>query len=418
MEGKLASRAWPFGRYLLAKCLIASAVAWPVMTLVLQAKGLSYFQIGLLNSFGAAVSLLFEVPMGRLADKFGQKYALTFGAACIAFGLAILALFDATPAIYLSELIVGIGLALSSGADSAWLFAEHKRLGVEDDYLKSRSSIGSITMLFSMGSNVVGPLVFSWGTSIPLWVSVVCYIAATFVWLGLHVHDTSRAIPATEERATHDAEKSRLSPRRVAGVLRNHQFFISLALASTIVVTAVSNYSAYIGPFLQSRGLPVRYLGFVLVAGKIVQWLAIRNTYRLKTSTDQARLRVIAAIGFAILLLLGLSSASSSSPWAGASVFVVVAGLSSAFFILIDEQVNLAISDKYRSTMLSVVAMFDEVSTIAVDPLIGVALDALGFSRVYLLLAATLCVLLGLAIGLASLAIRRFDRRPRPVGDK
>lgn len=417
VEGKLTSRAWPFQRYLLAKCLIASVVAWPVMTLVLQAKGLSYFQIGLLNSFGAAVSLFFEVPMGRLADRFGQKYALTFGATSVAFGLAILALFDATPAIYLSELIVGIGLALSSGADSAWLFAEHRRLGMEDDYLKSRSSIGSITMLFSVGSSVIGPLLFSWGSSIPLWVSVVCYSGAACVWSGLHVHDTSRAISTAGEKSKHVAEESRFSPRRVAAVLRKHQFFISLALASTIVVTAVSNYSTYIGPFLQTRGLPVRYLGFVLVAGKIVQWLAIRNTYRLKTSTDQARLRVLAAIGFATLLLLGLSCVGTSSPWMGASVFIIMAGLSSAFFILIDEQVNLAISDKYRSTMLSIVAMFDEVSTIAVDPLIGAALDSLGFSRTFLLLAAMLCVFLGLAIGLAALSFRRFNNTHSTVED-
>lgn len=160
---------------------------------------------------------------------------------------------------------------------------------------------------------------------------------------------------------------------------------------------------------MQSQGLPVRYLGFVLVAGKIVQWLAIRNTYRLKKSTDGARLRVIAVIGFAILLLLALSSASSSA-WVGGGAFVLMAGLSSTFFILIDEQVNLVISDKYRSTMLSVVAMFEEFSTIAIDPVIGAALDALGFSRAYLLLAALLCVAFGLAIGLAGVFVR--SQRP------
>lgn len=108
-------------------------MAWPLMTMILQAKGLSYLEIGLLNSFGAVVSLLFEVPMGRLADRFGQKYALAFGSRLIALGVSVLAVFDALPAVYLSELVIGAGLALSSGADSAWLFQEHKRLGMEDD---------------------------------------------------------------------------------------------------------------------------------------------------------------------------------------------------------------------------------------------------------------------------------------------
>ncbi|MEW6896227.1 hypothetical protein V3M69_01130 [Trueperella pyogenes] len=94
----------------------------------------------------------------------------------------------------------------------------------------------------------------------------------------------------------------------------------------------------------------------------------------------------------------------------GGGAFVLMAGLSSTFFILIDEQVNLVISDKYRSTMLSVVAMFEEFSTIAIDPVIGAALDALGFSRAYLLLAALLCVAFGLAIGLAGVFVR--SQRP------
>ncbi|MEW6910436.1 MFS transporter [Trueperella pyogenes] len=405
MRSKQGTDAHPFRRYLIAKCLIAAVVAWPVMTLVLQSKGLSYLQIGLLNSFGAAVSLILEVPMGRLADKFGQKHALAFGAAFVALGLGILALSSTTPVIYLSELIMGIGLALSSGADTAWLFAEHKRLSMEGDYLKSRSTIGSVTMLFSASSSVISPLLFSWGAGIPLWTSAVCYLAAAGTWAGLAVHAPSPSDVLDQQDAKRANKRRHTVFHRLACVFSNNSLFISLAFATTIVMTAVSNYSTYIGPFLQSQGLPVRYLGFVLVVGKIVQWLAIRNTYRLKKSTDEARLRVIAVIGFAILLLLASSSASSSA-WVGGGAFVLMAGLSSTFFILIDEQVNLVISDKYRSTMLSVVAMFEEFSTIAIDPVIGAALDALGFSRAYLLLAALLCVAFGLAIGLAGVFVR------------
>ncbi|WP_216402610.1 MFS transporter [Arcanobacterium phocae] len=411
-----SSVARPFRGYLIAKCLIASVMAWPLMTLILQAKGLSYLEIGLLNSFGAVVSLLFEVPMGRLADRFGQKYALAFGSLLIALGVSVLALFDALPAVYLSELVIGAGLALSSGADSAWLFQEHKRLGMEDDYLKSRSAVGSVTLLFSMTSSVVGPILFSWRTNLPLWMSVACYIAAAGVFLRLRLHDQLSSESSKADQSSHGAHKLGTVIRRVAGVIRNHSLFVSLALASTIVMIAVSNYSTYLGPFLEERGLEVRNLGIVLVIGKIVQWLAVRNTYRLKRSTDHERLRVLTVMGLVILFLVAVSVTMPSTPWIGAGSFVLLSGLASVFFILIDEQVNLVISDKYRTTMLSIVAMFDEAATIAVDPVIGAVLDALGFSRTYLLLSAVLSVSFCLVVALATYSTRNLSDRNDPAG--
>ena len=397
--------ARPFRRYLVAKCLISAAVAWSVMSLVWQAIGFSFLDIGLLNSFGAVVSLAFEVPMGRVADRYGQRQALTWGAVFIAVGLAILAIFDAVTAIYVSEFIVGIGLALSSGADSAWLFAEHKRLGLEDQYLDTRSAIGSKTTLFSIGASATAPVLFSWGTGIPLWVTAFLYLSAAGVWAGLVVHPREKAFDQ-------DASKAQVLPtqsvlRRSLAAIGANRLFVSLSLASMLIVTAVSNFSTYIGPFMESRGLDVRFLGAVLLAGQFARWLAIRNTFRLKRPTHQQRLRILVAVGLAILVLLAISTIFPRRPWAGAIAFVAISGLSTLFFTLLDEQVNLVISDRYRSTMLSIVAMFDEVATIAIDPLIGAMLDAVGFSRAYLLLAAIIALLFLAAMATAYAILRR-----------
>ena len=196
MKDSLLSTSKDIRRYLWARSFVSSVMAWSVMTLVLQAKGLSYFEIGVLNSFGAFISILSEVPTGRLADTFGQKYALTAGAIFTALGLSVLALADSVLLIYVSEGVTGIGLALSSGADSAWLFTEHRRLGREDEYLRTRSVIGSISMPFSIGANALAPVLLSWSTSSPVWISAVLYCLAAGIWARLAVHrrdeDSSR----------------------------------------------------------------------------------------------------------------------------------------------------------------------------------------------------------------------------------
>lgn len=61
------------------KILRSTIILWPVMTLIYLSKGLSYFEIGLLNSIGSAIIFILEVPSGFLADKYGRKRNLLLG---------------------------------------------------------------------------------------------------------------------------------------------------------------------------------------------------------------------------------------------------------------------------------------------------------------------------------------------------
>lgn len=90
-------------------------------------------------------------------------------------------------------------------------------------------------------------ILFSWRTSLPLWLSVASYIAAAGVFLRLRVHDQLSSESSKADQSTHGAHKPGTVFRRIAGVIRNHQLFVALALASTIVMIAVSNFSTYLG---------------------------------------------------------------------------------------------------------------------------------------------------------------------------
>ncbi len=45
--------------------------------MVYLSKGLSFFEIGLLNSIDSVLISTLEVPSGVLADKFGRKKSVT-----------------------------------------------------------------------------------------------------------------------------------------------------------------------------------------------------------------------------------------------------------------------------------------------------------------------------------------------------
>ena len=81
--------------------------------------------------FGLAMAL-FEFPSGYLADRMGYRRAMILASVLNAVGWSIYVRADSIPHILLAEVVLGIGISLISGTDSALLYeslVETKREG-------------------------------------------------------------------------------------------------------------------------------------------------------------------------------------------------------------------------------------------------------------------------------------------------
>ncbi len=95
----------------------------PVAYLLFRDLGMNQFQIGLIQFVFAVTMLLFEVPTGYFADRVSRKISNASGDIFLA--VAVLIYFFATGFWHavMAEVIFGIGLSLTSGADTALLKA-------------------------------------------------------------------------------------------------------------------------------------------------------------------------------------------------------------------------------------------------------------------------------------------------------
>ena len=78
-------------KYFIAYSLLKKSFPiWFVYLLFLLSKDLNYTEAILLDSFAAAMSLIFEVPSGIIADRFNRKKILIIGEMIIMLNFIIL----------------------------------------------------------------------------------------------------------------------------------------------------------------------------------------------------------------------------------------------------------------------------------------------------------------------------------------
>ena len=121
----LISRRWPSALILKYYCYQATVTFgffWPVFTIFLLDRGLTYTQIGLLSSLSAGLVVVSEIPTGYVGDRIGRRNSLLVGSvllACSLFGFIVARTFAAFAGLWV---LWGLGLAFRSGSDDAWLY--------------------------------------------------------------------------------------------------------------------------------------------------------------------------------------------------------------------------------------------------------------------------------------------------------
>ncbi len=92
----------------------------PVWVLRLTDAGHDLTTVSLFAVVNSITALLLEVPTGVLADRFGRRFSVLLSFALAAAGCSLWALPASVPVMLVGTLLSGAGVALYSGALSAW----------------------------------------------------------------------------------------------------------------------------------------------------------------------------------------------------------------------------------------------------------------------------------------------------------
>ena len=360
--------------------LNASILIWGVMTLYYAYKGLSFLQIALIQSIGSIVTIALEIPLGWVSDKYGHARILKLSAVCRVIFVLLLIISKGFIGFLAAEVFASIASAAQSGADTALFYDSLTQTGQKDKYSSIMSKIRGRQSLIRIFARLAAPVLFSLFADLPFIISAVIYLLIAFISMR-YVTPTYEEIAEKEEKKKEPREKSGFAKAwdTLKNVVLTHKVFIAYCLLSSFVLISVSNYSQYIGPFLEERGLDIKWLGVVMAMASIGDYVGTKLVDKIKDSRRSL-----------VLILLAIAI-SGFVIWGGVNNTIISAALGyfginliySPFVILLGEKLNEIIDSKHRATLLSVSNQVDEFSGIIADPIIGRMIDTLGFGNAY-----------------------------------
>ena len=423
-EGKLATTEKNILLYEWSNYINSSVLIWTILTLYYLWRGLSYFDIALVQSIGAIATAVLEIPTGWISDRCGHHIVLKIASFSRLVAIVTLTFANSFLLMVASELFFSLASASQSGAGSAFLFeATNANSGMDRKngaYALILSKMTGTQSIIRITVRLIAPVLFSINPLIPFVISIFVYFLGLLVTLEFKENDVSpnrrnKCLPEEDGFIRTRTSKLNLKEnvqtffQELIKIVKTN-IFISLCTVSAISLILVSNYSQFIAPNLTSMGFDIKFLGIVTAAASLGEFFGSRLTAKIvRTFKDSHKKSAEDSIAFSgnveflvilailsVIAILMLCAGLIPSIYVCIFTYVAINLFSTTLSILINNQMNLIAEENNRATLLSVSNQIEEIASVVSDPLIGIALDLSGFGTTYVGLGCITLVVIAL----------------------
>lgn len=340
-----------------------------IWVLYLAFRGMSLFEIGLLEGIFHITSLLFEMPTGAIADTFGRKRAIILGRiAAIASGLLLF--FGRDFFVFaLAMILSAMSFNLNSGSEDALVYDSLKKNKLEELFLKINGRRGFLLNLGCALGALIGGFISD--NHFDLLYLFVCAARAVALIVALFFEEVEAS--EKEERVT-----VLETFKRAVVILKERREVLRLSLYSALTSTLYMTVFFYSQQYYSTKGLLTSRIAIILLFGGIAAALGSLACDRL------ARLLKGSFVLFCSVLI-----ALSITAFFFGSLPVIIAGtlitefFSSALYNYLLNGVNELIPSEQRATLISFESMIYSVFMIGIFPLAGWLCDVFSMEAVF-----------------------------------
>lgn len=310
-----------------------------------QHRGVSLFEIGLLEALLHVVAVLSDVPIGVFADRFGWKISLMCGTV-LGVVYTVIALLTANPwLIAIAFAARGLQITFTNGSDSAIAYESAEWVGAADKYRAISGRLFALSLVSVGVAEMAGGVLASYNWSLVYVAFTAANVLSFFVVLWIREpRDTAAASSISEE---HPGLSKIL--RDAFQFARESQAFRTWILFSSVL----SGFVATFGFYGQAMLL---HAGWTLVAIGILMGLenAIGAVCASASDVLARRLGERQTIwGIGIMASVGLVwFAFGPGLWAGAG-YALNTAASNLEEPIVDAGLNRIVPSTQRATLLS-----------------------------------------------------------------
>ncbi|HEY2748124.1 MAG TPA: MFS transporter [Polyangia bacterium] len=381
------------------RLLSTSYLFLPVLITFFASRGLDFTHIALLNSVYALTAIVFEVPTGALADRFGRCRAMMLGSLLMAIGCIVDFNGRDFWTFALGEGLLALGMTLTSGADSAYLYDLLLSYGREHEYRRHEGSATAAKLLGAAAALVAGGFV---GRSSPAgtYAATACVCAAAAL-----VAMMMREPPIVRDD---DSDFLHGMAHSARAVVTRPPLLFAVGF-SVLIFTLLREAQNYLyQPYLNGAGVGTVGVGVILAVLSVIGAVGAQRIEAVRRRLGETGLVWSLPLALAAsFMLMGRYVAV----W-GVALLAVQSLVNGIYSPFSKELLNREIADSgQRATVLSVESMARRLAFGAFAPIAGVLIDAHGLRW-----ALYLCAGAGF-VGAALLVASGLRRRRRGLVD-
>ena len=156
----------------------------PIIVLFWRDCGLDMTEIYWLQTLFAIAVVVLEVPTGMVADRLGKRTSLLIGMLIICGGIVLYAMSRSFLAFLIVEILLALGLAFYSGADSALLYDTLEALGREEEFNRIEGQATAFRLISFAITNLLGGVIGDWSLVAAMWASAIGPFLGIFLVMG------------------------------------------------------------------------------------------------------------------------------------------------------------------------------------------------------------------------------------------
>lgn len=358
-----------------------------VWMLYLASKGLSLFEIGIMEAIFHVTSFTMEVPTGLIADVYGRKTSRVLGRLLAVLSTVVMIFSNSVWMFGLSFVIQALSYNLESGAGDALIYDSLKETKMEGSYMKVKGTQEIFFQLSKTLALIFGGYIATLDYSLVYKGTLVIGVVALLQTLTFKEPTVGKVV--TEEKGMAIlAHQLKASVKAVKADKRIAFLIVLMEIFSCFYVTEFF----YIQNLMKSLGQSEFQIGLVLAAGALFGALAASNAHKLEKKLTSIGLLTI----FPIVAILGFWGMTFSG-YEGI-FFILLSLIEGGMFVATSDYINRLIPSEQRATILSFQSMVFSILMIVLFPIIGKLGDLYGLNTAFLLIAVVATLVLSLLL--------------------
>ncbi len=363
------------------------------MLYLVNVKGFSLYQAGLLEAIFHVTSILMEIPTGAVADIWGRKISRAAGRIA-AVGSALMMIgMQGFSGIALAFVLSALSFNLESGAGQALIYDTLKLLGREEEFAKLVGYNELIAQIAIIGGLTAGAWLAGYNYNYAYVGVIVLGILATVQTLRLREPELD---DSEEDTEVNNWRTFRNKIKDSLRVVKSNKTILYYMLLFESLGATITSVKFYLQNYLADMGYNLVYIGLTLSLAAVISALFATQTYRLENAVGERRMVQLLPIVCAALLW-GFSLTSIPIVF-----FILLMGIDAVAWVVFSKYLNAMIPSNRRATILSMSSMVFSVFMIIIFPLVGAMGDQFGLALTFR----------GLAGGTTLIALVNYFKKP------